>query len=706
MFTARLFEGIEDDHPEGRYIYLRSFDSNRHLLIDRIEVYSDPQVTSTARRLEASTQKAEEIPRKADKKPQKADEKPQTQTNWILVRRMRRLTRYVCDNMQLGPSATEKRTQAAMLWADLTTHESTIACHDCNTTRNNTDCTLWFTYAHNYAEEHNARVRSKHRKLKEHLEETFEEHKQDIRSQLGKGCCRTHIKTGKKECGPQHCTEVYKREGHKRMAHTLRRMHDGSGPTTLNIQELVSTDMVEPSLHADPKCQSHDKMKEHGELECLASSLVGHLATKHGFSEADINKRMERYGMTIADMLTAHLRHSVKSARGARKDASHFRSDPQVADHAAQRRRKERARRRMAPATPKRKPGPRGAWVARSTAPGRRQLSETALVAVEPAGRTHKAHRKLAEVVQNHSTHAKKIMRAVNLGAATMGTKPPTTRKLVEAAWDAAVSTDGSLFGRARSILGGLQTAAAKSTEFMREFKEKSEQSARTAWKGRRKLHAHEHAAYDKVDEQVGHAGWEAPQQHVEDWGWIVESVDWVSHVDEARRVAEILHERNEALYIHAAETGTLPSGDLHESHQTGYKLLDINVPPSYLGELLRGMVKHSHAARERRLGEDHGRKLETMERAGQRGPSLVASLMEASIKGDNPLDVAVHALQHNEHRSWTRKLAETATKGFLGGASYVVPGVSGLSTVSLATRGGNATTELARWAVYDVALW
>lgn len=472
-------------------------------------------------------------------------------------------------------------------------------------------------------------------------------------------------------------------------------------------------------LHGDKNCQSEETRSKHGEMECIAASMVKHVAKKHGFSEDDINEKMNKYGMTLAGMMTAHLKHAAKTGR-AEASSERVRSNERHADEASKARRAEASRRRMTPTTPPRRPGPRASWVAGSTVDGRRRQLQlqteeqqhrqlTVRVGVEPAGKTHLHHKKVEDALTNHSMHAKKIMRAANLGAANMGTKPPSVGQLAGAAWDAAVSTDSSLFGRMRSIFGGVQLAVEKSTAFMTEFRERTADTARAQWAGRRQLHAHEHSAYDEIDRALGTraVGWEAPQEHLDNWAWIAEALDWSSAFDEARRVTEILHERAEAVYIHAAETGTLPAGDLKPHHKTGHRLLDINAPPTRIGEALRGLQWHTSTARRRRLGEesdrgDHGRALSAMPRAGTPGKSVISSVLDAALDGDDVLDAAIHALHHNEHRSWTRRLAE----GFLGGASYSLPVVSGKSTVSALTKGGNATTEFARYVVYDLVLW
>jgi hypothetical protein len=488
-----------------------------------------------------------------------------------------------------------------------------------------------------------------------------------------------------------------------------------SGPLSLSIEQLVATDMLAPHLHEDERCRSAGARDKHGEMECVALSLTAHLAKKHGLDQKAIDGKLGEYGLSIASMLTAQLKQNAKPST-----AQHA-SDARVADAAAAHRRSERARRRMegvpvqhkAAARPKPR-GPRGGWVARSTSEGHRRLlgqeQEQGLVrvGVEPTGRTHVAQRAIDATVRNHTLQAKQLLRAANLGAANQGGRSLTAGAIASAAWDASLSTDSSILGRSRSVLGGMARIAERVGDLKREFAQ-AEWDAPSApeWRGRRKLHAREHAAYDQVDARAegSTAGWGPPAHHTEQYGWITESVDWVRHYGEAKRVAGVLSERVEARMLHVEETGTLPAGELPDAHKTGWAMLDLNSPPSRLGEALRGLLPHSASAGRRRLGEGYAERLREAPRAGVEEPghaprSVLGSFLDASIEGDDPFLAARHALQRREHRSRIRRLSD----GFLGGAANALPLSAGPSVrgypVSV-----DAGTETVRTLLFDTAL-
>ena len=482
-----------------------------------------------------------------------------------------------------------------------------------------------------------------------------------------------------------------------------------SGPLSLSVAQLVATDMLAPHLHGDERCRSAGARDKHGEMECVALSLTSHLAKKHGLDQKSIDDKLGEYGLSIADMLTAHLKQNAKPS------TAQYQSDTRAANEAAAHRRSERARRRMegAPVEKRTRPkprGPSGGWVAASTSDRRRLSEEQGLVriGVEPTGRTHVSQKQIDAAVRNHSLHAKAIMRAANLGAASRGGKSLTAGAIVAAAWDASISTDGSMIGRTRSVFGGMARVAERVGDMQREFA-KAEWSAPSApeWKGRRKLRAHEHSAYDQVDQRVGSAGigWGPPEAHTEQYGWIVESVDWVRHYAEGKRVAGVLSERTEARLLHVEETGALPAGELPDAHKTGWAMLDLNSPPSRVGEALRSLLPHVQSAGRRRLGEGYAKRLRDAPRAGVedvgRGPrSVIGSFIDASLEGDDPFLAARAALQRRDHRSRIRRLSD----GFLGGMSNALPLSAGKSVrgvpVSL-----EAGKEITRSLLFDTAL-
>ena len=734
----RLTEGVAGDPAEGRYVYIRSFDSARELRIDGVDFFALP--SPTGRRLEGNTTEPEVIkPKPAQRQkppPTTAEERrnaePDTKgadhdimpehnqsymewASWKRVETMRNITGEVCEYRFSNPDrARMARRLAAQWWAQLSPNESLVGCIEC-VTKNAMDCKGWFSTPWGYSvgtdKDH-----EKRRKLREDMEATKTERRRQLGEAIGDTCCRTSLKTGKKECGKQFCQEAFNAKMRPRMAHTLRRMHENpKTDTSLSVTELVATDVLAPHLHHDPECGTEAKRKKRGEIECVGRSLVKHLADKHGFSQEDIDKKLDKYGLTLAQIITSQLKHMSTGGEGK----SNFRSDPVKADAMAAARRKEKEednRRRMAQGEPlgkkrRRRVGPRGSWLKKSTAESHRRLresgasDESAMVQITVAPQGDLRPIKSEALSLPSANAAKQLMRAANLGAAQHGRKPMSQGDLLRTAWDASLATDASLLGRTRSVLGGVGHIAERVMEARNLLNEPVPERK----SHRRNLAAHEHAYLDGVDKMLeGRTpGYQPTEEHVEKYGWITEQIDWVETHKEGSRIAALLEERQEALYAHIETHGTLPIGDIDEEHKTGYALLDMNVPPSRLGEYIRMLLPRMHNRRARRLKQRKTAEIHNTERAqpqdGVERKSVIGAFMDAAVNDKDPFAAAWDALQHNDHRSQVRRL----TEGFLGGASYVLPTVIGESTVynEQQTEAPNAVREFARWLIYDVAL-
>lgn len=755
----RLTEGVAGDPAEGRYVYIRSFESARELRIDSVDFFSLP--SPTGRRLgdgnssvsngkptskpvqhqhqhpPPSTEDERRNAKPSDDGMMSDDDMMPKHNKSELehavkkrIYRMLNMTSEVCNNMYNDSTrARYYRRLAAQWWAQLSPQEASVACHHCVLDRP-VNCTTWFSTPWGYSTGSDA-SEEKRRKLRETMEGNSAERKKDIEKTMGNSCCRTNLKTGKKDCGKEHCKKAYTAKMQPRIAHTLRRMHENEkAETSLSVPELVATDMVAPHLHHDPLCSTEKKRKNHGELECVARSMVKHLSDKHGFSQTELDKKLDRYGITLAQILTSQLKHMSTTGGGK----ASYRSDPVKAEAMAAARRKEKEeqneqnRRRMAQGSKpigkkvRRRVGPRGSWLKHSTVENRRRLSDegsagsagsdgsdddssaVVRVGVAPLGDLRAIKKQHFEFAVNQSRAAKQLLRAANLGAAQHGRKPVTEGELLRSAWDASLAAEGSIFGRTRSVVGGFTRIA----ERVGEASNLLNKPAADRGPRKRRLAEHERAYLDGVDRKLNGRtpGWHPPQEHLDAYGWIVESVDWVHAHTEGNRVAAILEERQEALYAHIEEHGTLPVGDIDEQHRTGYTLLDMNVPPSRLGEYIRMLLPRMQNRRSRRLQQRKHVDVHEVPRAqtpGQQRKSVVGSFIDAAVNDEDPFQAAWHALQHNNHISVARRL----TEGFLGGASKVLP----TTPLGSKTYNGvkqdppNLVTEFARWLVYDVAL-
>lgn len=670
--TVRLTEGSAGDMAEGRYIYIRSFDSNRQLRIDGVNFFAVPD---PGRRMD---EEGDKVPPhiEADKHADETHIPNVPEFSWGRIYKMRNLTSVACLNDTNAPvTAKEARQQAGMLWAELTEGESAIGCWDCLTHLPG-NCTTWFERPYGMRGDHTEKLRTERRRMREQLDRDEPERVRRLTDALGSSCCKTNKRTGEKECGQQHCAKAFKAHADRRMAQVLRNMHEKPHvkAVNLNVAQLVSTDLVAPHLHHNKNCQSEKARDEHGHIECIASSVVKHLGDKHGFSEEDINKKMERFGLTVADIMTAQLRHSVSSTgKGKKKE---YQSDPKMADQASAMRRAETARRKLGvkEARPAVHKAPKASWLKRSTRRGRRlseeEGEEAPKIGVERLAISSKDLRKRRkehdQFVRNQTLAAKQILRAGNLAVANMGAQPATMSNLASAAWDASMAADGSLLGRVRTAAGALGRVGEKISHISKLVADSQVAPAPPAYKkSRRALTEREEAHFSRVDALVNGVskGFKVPDHIDERWGWVSESVDWGYWWDEAHRVGRVLYSRHDWVQNFAEDTGTLPVGELAPEHKTGYSMLDINAPPSYFGSWVRSKFTggKQHASH-RKLAEKRG--LHDLPRAAPpddyEPKSVVGAFVDAAVNDRDPIDAAWQALHYNQHQDQhVRKLVE-----------------------------------------------
>ena len=690
--TVYLNEGRYGDMAEGRYIYLRSFESNRQLRIDGFQVFVKPE---SGRRLDE--QEAEQMikdgggaednesGRKGRRSMHEFDKTedariPQIpKSSMVRLYKMRNLTMATCLDDDKNPlAAKEARQSAAMLWAELSEEESGVGCTSCITYKP-MNCTNWFQMPHGYRKGHSEELKKQRRKMQEKLDAEQADRKEALRDSLASGCCRVNKRTGEKQCGRQFCEKALKKAAEQRMAHVLRKLHERpTAKTNLNVNQLVSTDMVQPKLHHDPRCQTEKSRDDHGHVECFTSSVLKHLGDKHGFSESDLNKQMEKFGLNVADIVKAHIAHSHTNSK---KKKYEFMSDPAKAHIKGEIRRAEVARRMLSnhvEAPPKRK-APRASWLKKSTRRGRR-LSEASgedasepLIGVERLALSPKdlrMRRKLHDdYIKNQSYAAKGIVRAANLAVATTGAQKITMSGLIGAAWESSLASDSSIIGRAHSIMNTVGKMGQKASDIansISEAKEKMYAPPPPPTLKKRKLSEKEEAYFQKVESQAGKQvrGFKVPDHVQEQWGWVSEAADWVYWHDEAHRVGRILYQRHEWVQQHAEETGTLPVGELPDEHKTGYTFLDINAPPTGMGAFVRSMFTGGQRhAPHRNLREK--RALSELPRAsppeGYVAKSLIGSFIDAAVNDEDPLEAAWTALHYNDHKTTVRRLAESS---------------------------------------------
>ena len=111
--------------------------------------------------------------------------------------------------------------------------------------------------------------------------------------------------------------------------------------------------------------------------------------------------------------------------------------------------------------------------------------------------------------VRNQSMAAKGILKAANMAVANTGATPVTMTNLASAAWDASLATDGSLLGRARSMMIGVGRIGEKISHMSSVITESKNTPAPPPPPAsrRRKLSEREEAYFQRVDNMVQGAG-------------------------------------------------------------------------------------------------------------------------------------------------------------------------------------------------------
>jgi hypothetical protein len=717
---VRTTEG--DDSATGQYVYLRSFESEASLRIDYVQVFgensSEARSTFGRRAEERGTpQRQQRVVNTTSGHYAQTQRRQRRQAH--IVATMRDLTSYVCRNETSDAAgARDARLRAAQLWAELSDDDAALACVDCVTHRA-MNCTLWFALPYGTREPHSDHGQTNLRKARRQLESQAPERRRRLRDTLGSSCCRTNQRTRERECGAQHCEAAFRAHGDARRAHVLRRLHERPGETRLGIAQLVATDVLAPHLHSDHRCRDATTRKQTGELECLATSLSDHLSKKHGLSKDRFQAHLDRYGLTLADLLKIHMRHSTDAASERRSKSSAPFTPPHEAEVSLE---------RGSPVTP---PGPRGAWLkhrhhsrgrrteGRSTGASYSQLRRSG-VAVEGAPATGDSFTSLREHTNeaetwmyNQTTSARRLLRAANRGAATTGVRPLSTLSLLRSTWHAALTTDVSLLGRTRSVLGGVQSAATRANELLYIHATSSIHSY-TQPRPRRTLSSFAQGVLRDVDRAT------APRSGVpmsrytsfgfrvpDEWTWVGESVDWVWWYGELQRVSQVLQRRSSHQRLRALSEGTHTIGRLSPEHRTSYRWLDINVPPSVVGDALRERVST------RVVDAGARRTLREMPRTEATGnvenrACVVSSFLHAAAYGNDPLQAATDALERNEHRTYTRRLVDVAEyvgERVLRSTSNIAEQVFGPTTYSLPDDNPMFLRQLGRYVVYDMFL-
>ena len=178
---------------------------------------------------------------------------------------------------------------------------------------------------------------------------------------------------------------------------------------------------------------------------------------------------------------------------------------------------------------------------------------------------------------------------------------------------------------------------------------------------------------------------------------WIYD-VDWPAAAAWVHRASKVVLARVEHAHAHVERHGRLPHGELAEEHKTGVAWLDLNAPPTRLGDALRHLHDWIHDR-----SHDAERAARTRD-APRATDSSHGDAWEDAVANRDLVGAAVRHLEHtNAHeRSRSRRLAD----GFLGAASTLpVTGVYAIrsSFGSYPANGGSDVFNgLLRYLFYD----
>ena len=750
--SVRTTEGSNGESAYGRYVYLRSFESNIVLRVDSINAF---RLAATVRNRKLDDGDDED--EKESGNVTAAGTVFQRIASLARLSVMRNLTRVMCDNYYLDPDRSASfearvvRRTAGSFWAKMTEEESGRGCIDC-ITRRSMNCSHWFAFHHRIGRvetTHDERGESR-RRLKQKMEETKDDRRRKLHDAFGQACCRTNRRTGEKKCDPSYCKEALRQSAQPRMAHVLRRMHENTGPTTLTVAQLVATDMLAPHLHPDERCRSVEQRKRTGEMECVAHSLLHHSSKKHKISMDDLNSKMEGYGVNIADMITSHLK---SSASGSNSENDHSNIQEQM------KRFKKRMEEHHPSPNKKRKKtssiiSPKPSWIQRAHAEveeakkvpaSERRRRPRALqqeqqaekkstvlqFTVDGDGTSHQAGRR-GEWTTNHSSAAKKILRSANLAAATTGADPLSVQSIVSAAVDSSIRSQYSLVGtlykmsdgmnRISNGVSNIRSQMSSSAEHSRKMSENIERRRLSRQKSVTSIHKREHGRLLKhLDYKVANprAGFALPEGHEDKHGWITDLMDWNYVYDELIRVGQVLRTREEWKATHAHRTGTQHSGPLMDHHRTGYEWLDFNSPRSLMGDMIRSLMPVKHPTKGRHLTADEQRDIRNMPRHAHdtKGKTpLLRVLMDAMHKGHHsPLSRLLEEAEYYDDVGHPiRRMTDLATyvgTSTVKNAAYYASNVFGSPSFVMPASTSSETNELeffqqvGRYLVYDTAL-
>jgi hypothetical protein len=624
------------------------------------------------------------------------------------------------------------RTRASLLWGHhLQIDDNVTACTDCLTHRH-VPCLHYFAF---HKPPLSKKEHAKRRQLREKSEKIQKEY---IRDKLHGVCCRINKRTGKKECHGDYCVDGIKNDANARMAHTLRRLHDKQKlPERLSVSQLMSTDILSPkTAHPHPPCRDGSLDPKHA--SCIAESIIHHALEAHGVGRAAVDEHLGKVGLSISGVMAQMLGAASKQQQTGSPRAPSFASDPLAAAAAAiaSKTRADEAKAQKAKeaaeniGSTRRRRRRLGAGSAQKALGGMHGVDTRRHLEVERA--TH-------EWLNASAVHASDLLK---LGRARERSGHVAADTSVGSLMHASVDAFARVASHPTSLLGRSVNAGKKLSGILRErpamkpmvlspMAEKLQKNIFIAQTAGSKLQENIKPFFDHVGDLVhaqhgrelapGTGGLHIPPDATPGW---IKKINWPFVVEEIHRVARVLEARSDHVHHHVRRLAQLPHGGLANEHKTGYSWLDINVPPSAIGQRLRSLRQYYSQGSPNELHQ-HDEDLLFRARHAPRATDSDAreEMFGALIARDRKLsEIVVDHLEHTNahHVSHPRRILD----GFLGTAAAVpftfarivsrygnYPNSAGsdctnrLGRVDCKTSGWDILKEIVRYIVYDTIL-
>ena len=655
--VLRLTEGsgtFSLDHAEGRFLFLRGFHNqnpDQQLKIGSVRTYR-----RIGRRLqEEEEQELEEETEYLVYEPEPPPSSPPPPPDLAALMLMD-LTTLICNTTNEEDHHMFAQ-EAASVWANVRDPEG-LHCYDCEH-HVPVRCERFFAMLITRQSARTARRAQQRASARAHVEAQY---KESMMEHMDKSCCRRHVVTGEVDCSRNYCMEAQKAATRAKTARVLRQLHEsGHEEAQLGLAQLLATDGLSRYHHPHEPCRSGNLSLLSN--ECFSESLIHHVLKKHDMKRDEMDAYLGKAGLDLTQIVLSTM--GVKQTI-SEKTQNWWRSKQDVG-------------RRMQEEYEQRQKQPK------------RRMSTRAAPKTNAGVREFK--RDMRSYLNKSAVHARNLQR---LGGRKTRGRQPQVHSFLDTI-SAVVSQQSSMF---RTFLHG----GRKLADSWGRFPGRKKQVALTPKPTPGKKHIKgwfdhvESLVHEgrRLDENFG-SGITVPPTAPD---WLLQ-LDWPGIAEETHRIAKVLKRRDAHVLDHARRLQQLPHGDV--AHETGHVFLDINAPPSAIGNALRRLAAWiTDDSRGFRAFEE-AEAARQLPRATTSEPSDV---WEAVKSGWHPLQAAKQHLETtNRHLNTRRSLAES----LFGGVARL-PATTNAPVISRYgsygnSGGGDIFKGIARYLLMDTAL-